>query len=422
MDHALQHEIPEADATAMPQAAWCANPIIEWLLTEAWSIAQPGELIAAFGARLVTEGVPLMRLMCFIRTLHPQVIGTRYEWRRERGTTEEFEPPHHVTESRQYTESPMAALFEDGAAAIRRRLDAGAEIDYPILAELAAEGITDYVALPLIFSDGTINAITFSADRAGGFHTAELEVVYDSIAVLARLIETHTLRRTARTLVETYVGRQAGSRVLDGLVKLGDGERIHAVIWFCDLRDSTALAETLPMEEFLGLLNDFFACMAGAVMDHGGEVLRFIGDAALAIFAIDGADHPLGQACTPLEGTCMRSLDAARDARARLERVNLKRQGRGQEPIGYGLALHVGDVMYGNIGVPERLEFTVIGSAANEAARIEGLSRELGHDILISSEFERCFGNQIVSLGHHQLRGVGQAQEIFTLSDPGLAP
>ena len=420
MDHALQHETPSIDGAAPQRIAWCANPVIEWLLTEAWSIAEPGELFAAYGARLVAEGVPLMRLMCFIRTLHPQVIGTRYEWRRERGTTEEFSPPHRVTESRQYTESPMAALFEDGAAAIRRRLEGVGEIDYPILEELAAEGVTDYVALPLVFSDGTINAITFSSDRSGGFSTAELELVYDSIAVLARLIETHTLRRTARTLMETYVGRQAGSRVLDGLVKLGDGEKIHAVIWFCDLRDSTELTENLPMEEFLELLNDFFACMAGAVMEHDGEVLRFIGDAALAIFPIDRADHPLDEACTPLEGTCARSLDAARDARARVERMNLKRQGRGQRPIEYGLALHVGDVMYGNIGVPERLEFTVIGSAANEAARIEALSRELGHSILISGEFSRRFAGQIVSLGRHRLRGVGGPQEIFTLSDEGI--
>ncbi len=421
MDHALQQDAASVASAVAPQIDWCANPLVEWLLTEAWSVAEPGELFAAYGAQLVAEGVPLGRLMCFIRTLHPQVIGTRYAWRRESGNTEEFSPPHRARESNEYRESPMAALFEDGAAAIRRRLEAVKEFDYPILGELAAEGFTDYVALPLIFSDGTINAITFASDRSGGFSSAELEVIYDSVAVLARLIEIHTMRRTARTLMETYVGRQAGSRVLDGLVKLGDGEKIHAVIWFCDLRDSTELAENMPMEEFLELLNEFFACMAGAVMDQGGEVLRFIGDAALAIFAIDRADHPLDQACTPLEGTCVRALDAARDARARVEEANLKRQERGMRPIEYGLALHVGDVMYGNIGVPERLEFTVIGSAANEAARIEGLSRELGHAVLVSGEFNRCFAGQLVSLGRHQLRGLGEVQEIFTLSDEGAA-
>lgn len=192
---------------------------------------------------------------------------------------------------------------------------------------------------------------------------------------------------------------------------------IHAVIWFCDLRDSTRLAEITPVDSFLGVLNDFFDCMAGAVLDHGGEVLRYIGDAALAIFPIGDTSKILEEACMPSEGACKRALDAAREARQRIDALNERRQVAGDPPIRFGLALHVGDVMYGNIGVPQRLEFTVIGKAANEAARLEGMCKELGHPILISSAFPRCFPGEMISLGTHALRGVSEAQEIFTLAD-----
>ena len=228
---------------------------------------------------------------------------------------------------------------------------------------------------------------------------------------------------SAEDLLYTYLGKRTGERVLSGFVKRGDGEKIHAVIWYCDLRDSTSLAESMPLESFLGILNNFFDCMAGAVLDHGGEILRFIGDAALAIFPIGATTRPLREVCTPKEGACERALTAARDARSRIEALNKQRRDRGEPPLGFGLALHIGDVMYGNIGVPERLEFTVVGPAANEAARLEALCKELDQPILISWEFPRCFPDQMIPLGHHliplglhRLRGVSTPKEIFALS------
>ncbi len=221
---------------------------------------------------------------------------------------------------------------------------------------------------------------------------------------------------SAKELLYTYLGKRTGERVLSGLVKRGDGEKIYAVIWYCDLRDSTPLAESMPLESFLSTLNDFFDCMAGAVLDHGGEVLRFIGDAALAIFPISGTTESLHKVCTPTaKGACERALAAARDARSRIEALNKQRIIRRELPLGFGLGLHVGEVMYGNIGVPERLEFTVIGSAANEAARLEALCKELDQSILISWEFPRCFPDQMISLGFHRLRGVSTPKEIFGL-------
>ena len=234
--------------------------------------------------------------------------------------------------------------------------------------------------------------------------------------LIAKMWE-NAMQPSAKELLSTYLGKRTGERVLSGFVKRGDGEKIHAVIWYCDLRDSTSLAESMPLESFLGTLNDFFDCVAGAVLDHGGEILRFIGDAALAIFPIGGTTKPLQEACTPTEGSCQRALTAARDARSRIEALNKQRRDRGELPLGFGLALHVGDVIYGNIGVPERLEFTVVGPAANEAARLEALCKELDRPILISWEFPRCFPDQMIPLGVHRLRGVSTPREIFALSD-----
>jgi adenylate cyclase len=230
----------------------------------------------------------------------------------------------------------------------------------------------------------------------------------------------NVMQPSAREILYTYLGKRTGERVLTGAVKRGDGEKIYAVIWFCDLRDSTSLAESMPIESFLDLLNQFFDCTAGAVLDRGGEILRFIGDASLAIFPIGGTSKSLREACTPTEGACERALAAARDARSRIDELNRQRRNRGEQPLGFALAIHIGEVMYGNIGVPERLEFTVIGSAANEAARLAALCRELDQSILISWEFPRCFPEQMSSLGVHRLRGVGAPKEIFRLAEDDL--
>jgi len=222
---------------------------------------------------------------------------------------------------------------------------------------------------------------------------------------------------SAEELLKAYVGKHTGERVIAGRTRRGDGEKIHAVIWLCDLRDSTRLAESMPLEDFFRTLNQFFDCTAGAVLAHGGEILSFIGDAVFAIFAISGTGRPLGQACFAEEGACAAALAAAREARARVDLFNRSRECRGEPPLEFGLAIHVGDVMYGNLGVPERMQFTVIGAAANQAARLASMCKDLGHWVLVSSAFPACFPDQMRSLGHHSIRGVKARQEIFTLVD-----
>jgi len=243
------------------------------------------------------------------------------------------------------------------------------------------------------------------------------------------------LQRKAASLLDIYLGPHAGERVLNGLIRRGDREDIRAVIWFCDLRGSTPLAQAMSRDEFLACLNEFcdlrgstplaqamsrdeflaclnefFDCVAGAVLDHGGQILRFIGDAALAIFPIEDEPDDTG-----LQASCTRAIAAAREASARMKSYNARRVKESKQELGYGIGLHVGEVSYGNIGTGNRLEFTVIGEAANLAARIESLSKSLGEPVLLSAAFAACNPDDVVSLGEHPLKGIDAPQEIFAL-------
>ncbi len=407
--------VAEPVASRLERLPPCENPVVAWLLAEGWNIAEPGEVVHRLCNAMLANGIPLYRMRVSLRLLHPQFLGTTYTWLRPTDEVEEFLPAHEILQTEAYLRSPYVAIFE-GAGAVRRRLDGpGSAVDFPILDELKAQGVTDYVAMPLVFSDGKINAVTFACDRPGGFTAAELETIDGMLPVLSHVLETHALRRTARTILDTYLGKHSGERVLKGLIRRGDGENIHAVLWFSDLRGSTQLADRMPRSDFLALLNDYFECMAGAVLAHGGEVLRFIGDAALAIFPIGGiTDHP--EKCPEHVRACHSALSAARDAVRRVEAVNTDRVSRGERPIGFGIGLHLGDVLYGNIGVAERLEFSVIGAAANEAARIEGLCKLLDRPVLVSGSVARVVPADLVSLGVHALRGVAEPKEIFALA------
>ena len=268
--------------------------------------------------------------------------------------------------------------------------------------------------MPMLFSDGQINALFMVSNRPGGFTTSDLGHIYEILGVLGRIYEVHALQYKAASLLDTYLGSHAGERVLNGLIRRGDGQDIRAVIWFCDLRGSTPLAQSMSRDEFLACLNEFFDCVAGPVLDHGGQILRFIGDAALAIFPIENEFDEVS-----LDAACKSAVAAAREASSRIESANARREKESLPLLGYGIALHVGDVTYGNIGTGNRLEFTVIGEAANLAARIESMCKLLDQPVLLSAEFANCDPDRSVSLGQHQLKGIDEPQEIFALREPG---
>jgi adenylate cyclase len=400
----------EVNATPLP-----TNPLINWMIKSAWASASISDLVATFATELIQTGVPLLRLSLHIRTLHPLLAGTGFVWHRGRDEVLENVEEHGVFKSARFLKSAMMPIYE-GASGVRRRLsEEDQPFDFPVLEEIYREGGTDYVAMPFLFSDGQINAITLSSYRTEGFSTQELGHVNEVLPLLGRLVEVFASRYKSETLLETYLGRQAGREVLNGMIKHGDGRDIHAVIWFCDLRESTALADAVSRTEFLQILNEFFDCMAGAVIRHGGEVLRFIGDAALAIFPVDEAVvdsyQDGGNACT-------RALKAASDAAEKIRQRNGEAAARGGRGIDFGIGLHIGDVTYGNIGTDSRLEFTVIGAAVNETTRIEGLCKATGEAVLVSAEFVRQHPGAYRPLGIHRMAGVGREIEVFAPVDP----
>jgi adenylate cyclase len=357
-------------------------------------------VLAGLCRRLRACGVPLYRAAVFVRTLHPNVLGRGFIWSEDTDAVEIVEAPHDFLGSDQYQRSPMRLVFAEHVEVRRPLFDPACPMDFGILADLRAAGVTDFFALPLRFVNGEVHAASFATRRPGGFGDAELDALRRVGTALARIAEIYAHLRKARNVLDAYLGRHAGEKVLAGQIRRGDGEEIHAVIWFCDLRESTPLAESMSREAFLRLLNEFFDCMLTPVLEQGGEVLRFIGDAALAIF-------PVGE--LPVAEACARALAAARQAASRIERLNAGRE----RPLGFGIGLHLGDLTYGNVGTATRIEFTVVGAAANEAARIEALCKTLGVSVLVSEPVARHLPGGLRPLGRHALRGVGAPIELF---------
>jgi class 3 adenylate cyclase/uncharacterized protein (DUF427 family) len=407
MDAWYENNIPLAQPPSESSNAK-DNPFVDWLVKNAWSTASPSDLVGEFGRRLVAAGIPVARLRVLIRTLHPQLFASGYTWRQDTDEIDTFSPSHEILLSPKYIDSPFAAIIA-GEGGIRRRLDGpNPLLDYPVLEELHSEGVTDYVAMPMRFSDGQINIITMTSTTPGGFAVADLGQIYEVLPLMSRLFEVFALHAAAATLLGTYLGGRTGKQVLNGLTKRGDGEHIHAAIWFCDLRNSTVLTERLSRQEYLDTLNQFFDCMVEPIVNRGGEVLKLIGDAVLAIFPIDDKE-------TPARVACGQAVAAAMDARERVDAMNEERRERGEPALDYGIGLHRGDLTYGNVGSSERLDFTVIGSAVNEASRIEDMCKALDKWVLTSSEFAESIDSDLTSVGHHELRGVEEQREIFTL-------
>lgn len=385
-----------------------ANPFVDWLVQAAWRPTTLRDSVKQLADILLENGFPLWRLRILIRTLNPQLFGMAYTWQSGTDEISEFQLSHEALNSPRYLNSPFALIIA-GQGGVRRRLEgANPQLDFPILEDLVKEGTTDYVAMPLHFSDGLTNIITLVSNTPGGFSTDDLGRLYEILPSFARQLEAHAQRISSLTLLRTYLGDNAGARVMSGLVKRGDGEELHAVIWFSDLRNSTMLADTLSRSDYLATLNDYFDSVAGAVIEHGGEVLKFIGDAVLAIFPVGGAKSGDTAACT-------KALAAVRAAQERMSAVNLQRKARGEMPLAFGTGLHLGNITYGNVGTPGRLDFTCIGPAVNEAARIEDLCKTLNEPVLTSSAFAKCIPGELRSLGVHTLRGVRVQDEIFAL-------
>ncbi len=387
-----------------------AAQVVAWMMREGRHMTHMREFGDEMCRRVVTAGIPIWRAFCSTKTLHPQVYGTAYLWRRGQPGAERLTAPHGFQLADDMLTSPIVVVEKSGVMLRRRLCNANCPLDFPVLGELKSAGGADYLALPLKYSSGEINCITFSTDRANGFSDAEVAGLADVAEALAVIVEVQSTRRIARHLMDTYVGHRTGERVLSGEITRGAAQTIHAVIWFCDLRGFTALADSLPGERLIAMLNDYFEAVVTAVVGEGGEALKFMGDGLLAIFELGENEEPSKR--------CAAALRAAKVAAEKIAARNLERRAAGEPEIRFGLALHLGEVNYGNIGAPARLDFTVIGPAVNHAARIEKIASELGRHVVTSASFAAAAQSPFESLGRHHLRGVAEPQEVFAPLDP----
>ena len=381
-----------------------AAAVVSWMLREGRFNTHAREFGEEMCRRIVAAGIPIVRGFCYVGTLHPQVAASAYIWKLGESGATRIAGEHGIETRADFAQSPLMAARLTRQP-VRRRLEDPASFDFPVLAELRDEGGADYIALPMVCSSGEVNAISFMTDRPGGFSDADVAALEEVARALGILIELQSTRRIAKTLLDTYVGARTGARVLSGAIRRGAGETIRAVIWMNDLRQFTAAAETLERDELIVLLNDYFEIVARSVLAEGGEVLKFIGDGMLAVFELQPGEAPAMR--------CAAALRAARNAVANVACCNRARMDSGRPEIRFGVALHLGEVYYGNIGAPERLDFTVIGPAVNHTSRIEKRGAELGRIVVASADFAAAANEPLEPLGAYELRGIAGVHEIF---------
>jgi len=379
-----------------------SGPIVDWLLREAWLEKTPQDLLAALGNKLVEDGVAVSRMSILIWSLHPMIAGQNCIWvRGEEEVTSRF-PSYEILESPVFKDSPFQHVA-DGLGGVRQRLDTNPdEFNFPIMEDLKEQGVTDYVAMPLPFSDGRINVLTLACDHPNGFTTANLGLIFECSALLSRLFEVFALTSNATTLLETYLGKRTGARVLGGEIRRGDGDEIDAAILFCDLRHSTRLEAELGRDQYVAVLNRFFETATDIVNAHDGEVLKFIGDAVLAIFP---ATSGHAQACRHAVESADKIVSALAEPDEEADTLALS----------CAIGIAYGDVTYGNVGSKERLDFTVIGSAANIAARLGDHGKINGQAIVASGEVARASGFSTESLGKLNLHNVAEPVEALAI-------
>jgi adenylate cyclase len=397
-----------------------------WLTQAGLAGTSETDIVSVFCDRCVAAGIPLGRAHVAIDTLHPVHEGSLFRWGypneslvHEYGRTslEGLNVSGAVSLDAQATDvwrrGPFYNMLQTGASLLRRRLNADTKDEFSMLADWLAAGMTDYVAITTRFAAegviGEMDAVysSWGTKASEGFNDGQIATLEHLVPHLALAIKSVSLARMTRTLMETYLGRDAGQRVLSGRIVRGIAERIDAVVWFSDLRGFTHITDTTP-EQVIPLLNDYSDVIVSAIHEHGGDVLKLIGDGTLAIFTAEDRTH-----------ACTAALCAAIAAGEGIAVLNKRRKSNGKPVTDMYLGLHVGEVFYGNVGSRERLDFTVIGPAVNEASRIAAMCRSVDQRVLMSSAFANvdAVKRRLVSVGRYALRGVSHSQELFTF-DP----
>jgi adenylate cyclase len=394
-----------------------------WAVGEGLRGTEAAPLFDGLCQRLVGAGLPLWRAFAGMPTLHPQWGGYGYTWWRHLNAIQPAQFERGDEYDQEVLNSPFGYLMRAETSAgngdpwlyLRRHLvGANAQLDFPNLKHHAAAGATDYFAEVVRFgadgdpSRGTGVGYSFATDRPEGFSDQDLVLLKAVLPVVSLSMMTHAGHTIASGLLAAYLGDDAGRRVHAGAVERGSVESIRAVLWYADMRGFTATADATPGPVVIELLDEVFETLTASLRPRGGQVLKFLGDGMLAIFPFDDATR---------EQVCRQALDAAAEAMHAIDRLNAARRQAGRRAAAVDLALHLGEVLYGNVGAVDRLDFTVIGPAVNEAARIEALCEPLGRNVLVSSELAAAVGSNrgLVPLGRHALRGVREAREVYGL-------
>jgi len=381
-------------------------------LVRAWKVSHDVlAVLGALGHRLRAKGAAVGRIVLNVATLHPEVLSYGFRWSQGSNEARELEIARDILQSEAFQASPLLRVVEHGETIRRRLCGEGVVLDFPVLHDLLADGLTDYLAMPLPLGRQRRSFATFASDHPDGFSQRDIEVLKGLAPGLGMMLETHALNRIAGTLLDVYLGRGVGERVLAGEITRGSGEAIRAILWASDLERFTTLSDQLPGEEVVDILNRVFEPQVEAVGRHGGEVLKFVGDGLLAIF-------PIHNGITPADAAA-RALAAAREARLATHAVD-RAVAEAHPGLGapLSMALHEGTVFFGNIGGANRLDFTVIGPAVNQAARVEKLTRTLGRRLLVTRAFVDAAGtDRFESLGLHALRGVAEPIEVLAPLD-----
>lgn len=405
--------------TSAPEiAAWLADAGLRNMPLE--------EMVEGFSRRLDEAGVPVARTFVGMNTLHPMVRARSLIWDRTEPEITHFEFSHAGIDVPTIRESPFMPMLRDGVAERRCDLTDGPTVkSVPMFEELHAAGMTEW--LGRVFPMGELVpqvgwtveaehaerlalACSLTTDRPGGYTEADLAVLRQTLPVFALAVKAVTMRTLGHGLLAAYLGDDPASRVFAGTVQRGEVQSVEAVLFFTDLQGFTALADITSGKELIALLDDYFGCMVQPVVQRDGEVLKFMGDGMLAAFAVVLNDRA---------EVCAAALEAAEEVLTLVDALNAERRKAGKPAAGLDISLHIGRVLYGNVGTDQRLDFTVIGPAVNEASRIEKLCEPLGRSLLISQAFAEAATasrHRLISLGRHRLRGVREETELFALA------
>lgn len=383
------------------------SKILDWLMNDVRDQRFIDNILVELCEKMRIAGIPVARATMHFRTLHPQWLGARILWRTGMKEADIATFSYGVENTPQFLASPINEIF-NGATEVRQNLEVSSQdqLTYPLYKEMYAEGLTDYIAWPIYHTLGKRHIATFASDAPGGFTEQHVTFLKDLLPALTMVTEIRLKNIMARTLLRTYVGPHASEKILAGATTRGSGTTVGAAILICDLRDFTTISDMWPRDDVIELLNGYFDAMVEPIEKHGGEILKFMGDGLLAIFPLSDPN------------ACHNLLLAISEAQAAVGVLNEENRKHGREVLRYGVGVHVGDVMYGNIGSRTRLDFTVIGPAVNIASRLESLTKEVKRPVLLSKAFVDMAAcrRDMESLGSFPLKGLGEPVDVYAFA------